>query len=359
MKIFLWGLSNAKLRAMSKEQEINVLFIWQPNDRLLSYLRDGLKEYPQVNLIIPPDTTHETFLDLARKYNPEIIMGWRPTKELLEVAEKLKLFINPGAGVQHLIPLFKEATKNRKITLVNGHGNAYFTAQHAVTLLLSLTNKVILHHNWMKEGKWRRGDNFASSTPLRDRKIGFLGYGAVNKKVHRFLSSFSVDFAVLRNNWNKQETPLPTPVIKYNLGQLHEFLKAIDILIIAVPLTSKTEGMIGKAELDLLGEKGLVINVGRGRVINEESLYSALKNKNISGAAIDVWYNYQPEPDIDGKKYPTQYPFYELENVVLSPHRGASPMNDLKRWDEQIENISKYARGEESFLNIVNLDEEY
>ncbi|NPD89063.1 MAG: hypothetical protein HGN29_10085 [Asgard group archaeon] len=344
---------------MNENQELNVLCIWQPDERLHDYLLDGLKDYPQVNLIVPSNTSHETFLKLVKEYDPEIIMGWRPTKELLETARNLRLFINPGAGVQHLIPLFKDVTKNRKITLVNGHGNAYFTAQHTVTLLLSLTNKVILHHNWMMEGKWRRGDDYATSIPLRNSKIGFLGYGAVNQKVHRFLSGFDVEFAVLRNNWNKQEIPLPTPVNKYTFDQLNEFLKAIDILIIAVPLTSKTEGMIGKTELELLGNKGFLVNIGRGQVIKEESLYSSLKNKTISGAAIDVWYNYQPEPDIDGKKYPFKYPFYELENVVLSPHRGASPMNNLKRWDEQIENISRYARGEKYFLNMVNLDEEY
>ncbi|MCG3226561.1 MAG: hypothetical protein H7645_06560 [Candidatus Heimdallarchaeota archaeon] len=344
---------------MIEKQKVNVLCIWQPNKRLHNYLLEGLNDYPQVNLIIPSDTSHETFLKLAKEHNPEIIMGWRPTKELLETAGNLRLFINPGAGVQHLIPLFKDVTKNRKITLVNGHGNAYFTAQHTVTLLLSLTNNVILHHNWMKEGEWRRGDDYAASTPLRDRIIGFLGYGAVNQKVHRFLSGFILDFAVLRNNWHKQKTSFPTTITKYTFDQLHDFLKAIDVLIVAVPLTSRTEGMIGKTELELLGSDALVINIGRGQVIDEESLYSALKNKIISGAAIDVWYNYQPEPDKDGKKYPTQYPFHELENVVLSPHRGASPMNDLKRWDEQIENISRFTRGEDKFLNMVNLDEEY
>ena len=56
-------------------------------------------------------------------------------------------------------------------------------------------NKVVLHHNWMKEGKWRLGDSQAASIPLRDRKIGFLGYGAVNRNVHRFLSGFDNEFS--------------------------------------------------------------------------------------------------------------------------------------------------------------------
>ena len=344
---------------MKETHKVNVLCIWQPNEPLLKYLMGGLAKYPHVNLIIPPDREEDSFLELIKEYKPEIIMGWRPTKRLLEEAKNLKLFINPGAGVQHLIPLFSEITKEREIILVNGHGNSYFTAQHAVALLLSLTNKITLHHNWMKEGLWRRGDNFAKSTPLWGKTIGLLGYGAVNKKVHSFLSSFDVDFNIFRRDWNKQEGTLPTQAKAFGCNQLHEFLENIDVLIIAVPLTSKTERMIGSKELELLGKDGLIVNVGRGAVIDEESLFEALRNGVIAGAAIDVWYNYQPEPEGDGKKYPTKYPFHKMDNVILSPHRGASPMGDLKRWDEQIENISRFVRGEKIFLNEVNIEEEY
>ncbi|RLC53054.1 MAG: hypothetical protein DRH79_04220 [Candidatus Cloacimonadota bacterium] len=88
-------------------------------------------------------------------------------------------------------------------------------------------------------------------------------------------------------------------------------------------------------------------------------MYKSLQNKFITGAAIDVWYNYQPEPDEQGRKFPASYPFYELENVVLSPHRAASPFNDLNRWDEVIENISRLARKKSDFLNVVELQREY
>ncbi len=338
-------------------KEVDVLCIWQPNDKLKEYLEQGLSEYPQVKLIYPPDTQPETFLKLAPEV--DIIMGWRPTLELLQTAKNLKLFINPGAGVQHLIPIFQEATKEKSIILVNGHGNAYFTAQHTVALLLSLMNKVILHHNWMVEGLWRRGDSFATSIPLRSKTVGLLGYGAVNRRVHKFLSGFDIEFAILRQDWKKQNEPLCTSVTKYAFGELHRFLEEIDVLIIAVPLTSKTEGLIGRNELKLLGKNSFLVNVGRGSVIDEASLYQALKEKEIAGAAIDVWYNYQPDEYEQGKKFPSSQPFYSLDNVVLSPHRGASPMGNLKRWDEQIENISRFARGEKEFINMVNLEEGY
>jgi len=342
---------------MARVRQTTVLLIWQAPDRLREYLAAGLKQQPLVKLVYPPDVEEETLIGLAP--DADIIIGWRPTKELLDAATRLKLFINPGAGVQHLIELFRELTKTRQVTLVNGHGNSYSTAQHAVALLLALLNKVVPHHNWMVQGQWRKGDKDAASIPLRDRKVGLLGYGAVNSKVHRFLSSFDVEFHALRNDWSKLTEAPPTPLVRYVPTQLDEFLRAIDILIVSLPLTPKTNGLIGKREFELLGPDGLFVNIGRGAVVDEESLYNALREKTIAGAALDVWYNYTPTADEGGRSSPYNCRFHELDNVVLSPHRAASPFSDLSRWDEVIENISRFADDEEEFLNAVDLDAGY
>ncbi|MHA1931481.1 MAG: NAD(P)-dependent oxidoreductase, partial [Promethearchaeota archaeon] len=258
-----------------------------------------------------------------------------------------------------LLELFRKENEKRKVFLINGHGNSYFVAQHAVALLLTLMNKIIPHHRWMQEGKWRTGDNDAVSIPLRFKKVGFLGYGAINQKIHQFLQGFDIEFAILRKNWDRQTTPLPTEVEKFEFSQLSEFLKDIEILFIAVPLTSLTKGLLKKKELDNLGKNGLVINVARGDVIDEESLYDSLKENVITGAAIDVWYDYTPKSKDEGRKYPFHFPFHKLDNIILSPHRGYSPFSDLLRWDEVIENIKRMAMGRTDFINVVNLDEEY
>jgi phosphoglycerate dehydrogenase-like enzyme len=333
-------------------QKTTVLFIWQPRQELREYIKKGLKDLP-VTFLFSPDAK----ASIEQAPQADIIVGWRPTKSLLYAAEKVSLFINPGAGVQHLIDIFREVTQKKGVTLCNGHGNSYFTAQHAVALLLALTNKVIPHHNWMVQGEWRKGDNDAVSIPLRERTIGLLGYGHINKKVHTFLSGFNVSFAVIRRDWSNQQLILPAK--KYNHSELHHFLKEVDTVIISVPLTVKTKGMIATKELALLGSNSLVVNMARGPVIDEYSLYTALKEKTIAGAAIDVWYNYTPDPDDHGRKYPFSYPFHQLDNVILSPHRAASPLHDLQRWDEVIENIRRFATGEQKFLNTVDLDREY
>ncbi len=337
-------------------QSPTVLFIWNVREELREFLWEGLKENADINLVFPDDPTEENLLNEAPE--ADIVVGWRPTREFLDAATKMRLFINPGAGVQHHLKPFRELTKTREVTLVNGHGNSYFTAQHAVALLLSLTNKIIPHHNWMTEGTWRTGDENAPSIPFRYRKVGLLGYGAVNSKVHQFLSSFNVEFSILKRSWTGGEE-LPTDADRYTPDQLNDFLYAVDTLIVAIPQTEDTEGLIRYEHLKRLGSEGLLVNMARGVVIDEEGMFRALKEKLIAGAAIDVWYEYRPESDDTGKKYPYHHPFHELDNVVLSPHRGPSPFANLERWHEVVENILRFAHGRTDFLNIVELERGY
>ncbi len=336
--------------------DTNVLFIWKARNELQEYLKKKLESEDHVTLVFPDEIDESQLLKLAP--SADILVGWRPSKALLDAAEQMRLFINPGAGVQHHIDAFREINKTRTVTLVNGHGNSYFTAQHGVALLLALANKVIPHHNWMVEGLWRRGDDHASSTPLRNRRIGLLGYGAVNSAVHRLLSGFEVEFLILKRTWEGNEF-LPTPATRYTPSKLHDFLHEVDILIVAVPLTSKTKGLLALEELQALGPESLLVTIARGDVIDEASLFTALSEKMISGAAIDVWYQYKPEPDEDGRLYPFHHPFHELDNVILSPHRGMSPFADLDRWNEVVENIKRFGMGRSDFLNIVDLGREY
>ncbi len=341
----------------------NALFIWDIDKELKKHLMKNLGT--EVNLIFPDKLFEKKKSALYE--SADAIIGWRPDKEFLFKAGNLKLFINPGTGVKHQIELFRELSKKKKVKLINGHGHSYATAQHTVAMLLSLMNRIVPHHNWMENGIWRTSDDkdiFSSSILLKNRKIGLLGYGAINSKVHRFLSGFSNEFNVFKRRLDRKSPKslkdhAGNTVNLFGEGKLEEFLKSSDILIIAVPHTSKTENLIGMNELKLLGRKGLLVNVARGTIVNEESLYNALEKKVIAGAALDVWYNYSPKKDKKGREYPFAKPFHKLGNVILSPHRAASPFDNLDRWDEVIENLKRLATGKRNFLNEVDLTEEY
>ncbi len=332
--------------------QTKVLFYWDTRTELKDYLKAGLTN-SEIEMFFKDEISEKTLNKIVPEM--DILVCWRPPKEMLEKASKLSVLINPGAGVQHLKD-FKQLFKERGVMLINGHGNAYFTAQHVAAMLLAVTNRIIPHHNAMKSGKWRLGDDFAASVPLRNRHIGLLGYGHVNKLVHKFLGGFDLKFSILKKNLTESESNRRD---YYSVEQLHDFLKSIDTLIIAVPYTEKTHNMIDKHELELLGKDGIIINAGRGAVVNEEALYNSLKDRTIMTAAIDVWYNYRPEPDLNGELHPAEYPFHKLDNVLLSPHRAASPFSDLKRWDEVIKNISLFSTGSKELVNIVDIEHGY
>ena len=342
---------------LDEMQDLRVCFISEIPENVKEFLIEGLKNLANVKIKFPEDTSRDNLFKLVK--NAQVLIGWRPTLELLNQAEKMSVFINPGAGIHHLLKDFRELNKKRKVILINGHGNSYFVAQHTVALLLSMMNMIIPHHEWMRQGKWRTGDEDAASVPLRFKTVGLLGYGAINKKVHKMLSGFKVDFSVLRRDWSKTENSIPTKIKKYNFEQLHEFLHDIDLLIIAVPVTKLTNNMIGREELKILGPKGILVNVSRGEIVNQEALYNALKNNTILGASIDVWYEYHPESDDQGRRFPYKFPFHQLKNIVLSPHRGYSPFSDLLRWNEVIENIKRLSQMRSDLLNVVDLEEGY
>ena len=349
---------------MSPGDLLRVQLLRQPSRELLSYLREGVADSSREISIEPPPpgaTGGEPGIPRDLAASGEVMVGWRPTASLLERAESMGLFINPGAGVQHLIEPFRKLRSSRpEVILVNGHGNAGSTAQHAVAMLLALSNGLIPHHNWMTEGRWRTGDRELASIPLSGSRTGLLGYGHVNRRVHGLLSGFEMSFAALRTAWEQPEDPgVNGALLRYLPDQLDELLDWADVLIVSVPLTSRTRGMLRRRELERLGPRGLLVNVSRGAVIDEEDLFESLRLRLIGGAAIDVWYDYSPSPAGNGTRFPSRFPFGSLDNVVLSPHRAASPFSDLARWDEVIENLRRYSEGRSDLLNRVDLEREY
>lgn len=348
-----------------------VVLAWRVADALRAHLEAALGADGTAELIVPDDLSEAGLLAAAA--TAEAIVGWRVPEAVLLGAERLRVLINPGAGVQAVVPVVRAVNARREapIALVNGHGNAAFTAQGAVALLLALANRVVAHDRWLRAGRWRTGDAEAPSVPLGGRTIGLLGYGAVNRHVHRFLAGFDARFIALRRHPERKAaderprhglpTGLPTPSAWFGPDDLGAFLDAADTVVIALPLTDATRGLIGAAELARLGPRGLLVNVARGAIVDEAALYAALADGRLGGAALDVWWADDPAPDDAGRRWPydaAAHPFHALDNVVLSPHRAASPYGDLGRWDEVIENVRRLARGE-ALLNVVDLTEGY
>jgi phosphoglycerate dehydrogenase-like enzyme len=129
--------------------------------------------------------------------------------------------------------------------------------------------------------------------------------------------------------------------------------------MVCLPHTPETTGFLGARELDLLPEHAVVVNIGRGPIVDEAALYAALREGKIHGAGLDVWYNYPPDEEARAHTPPSDYPFHELDNVVMSPHRGGgSAETDRLRMIHLARLLNAAARGE-AMPNRIDLQRGY
>jgi len=128
-------------------------------------------------------------------------------------------------------------------------------------------------------------------------------------------------------------------------------------LFAAVPVPEDTRGLIHQAVFQAMKPTAYFINTSRGKIVVEEDLYNALKDGVIAGAAIDTWYKY-PAPDNPQTTGSEKFPFHELNNLVMSPHRAGFAKGLMPHLDDAIENLNRLAAGRE-LINVVDLDAGY
>jgi phosphoglycerate dehydrogenase-like enzyme len=140
---------------------------------------------------------------------------------------------------------------------------------------------------------------------------------------------------------------------------LPDLLPRTNVLIICLPLTPETEGLVGKAELAALQPHAILVNVGRGPVVDENALYEALVDGTLHGAGLDVWFNYPSDEAARAHTPAASVPLHELDNVVMSPHRaGLTRDTDRLRMTHLAELLNHAARGE-PLPNRLDLERGY
>ena len=202
-----------------------------------------------------------------------------------------------------------------------------YVAEKAVTLTLALLGNTINFHSLLKEGNWssRNSNQRLPWVSIQGLSIGLFGYGRIGETIHKMLNGFDCDFYTIDRH---KEYPEDIILVK-NLTNL---VQVSDIIIIAAPLNRTTEEIFNERLLSRMKNKYL-INVGRGTIVDEESLYNALKNATLKGYASDVWYNYPKDKEV---MLPSTYPIYDLDNVVISNHSGGFTTNTNREANEAI-----------------------
>jgi len=285
----------------------------------------------------------------------EILVHGFPTREDLLASPRLHTLIIPWAGVPlETLDLVKEFPQ---IAVHNLPYNSAPTAEMAVALLLAAAKWVVPYDREFRQHHWGPLPGSGQGCVMLAGKTALiLGYGRVGQGVAKACRGLGMHVVGVRR------TPAPTdPEDVYGSDALPKLLPHAAALVICLPHTHETSGLLGERELTLLPQHAVLVNVARGEIVAEEALYHALKARRIFSAGIDVWYRYPPR-HARGKARPTppsNFPFHELDNVVMSPHRAgwSAETEDLRI--THLAALLNAAAGDEPMPNRVDLSRGY
>lgn len=317
----------------------------------------------------PPEDVRDEFLKLLHEAlvihwgskipSPaefEILVAGRPDEQQLSVSPKLKKLVIPFAGIP--LDVLHSMEKFPGIDVHNLHHNAAATAETALSLLFAAAKQTIVYDQALRSGDWSLRYQPSTSVLLHGKTVLVIGYGNIGRIIASCCRALGMNVLATRKSTQSPTSPLPGITI-FPASRLGDLLPLTQVLIICTPLTSETVGLIGQAELNLLPQGSILINIARGQVVDEGALYRALTSDRLSAAGLDVWWNYPTSEQARTSTYPSQYPFHKLANVVLSPHRGgATRESDQLRFKQLAELLNQYAR-REPISNQVDLEKGY
>jgi phosphoglycerate dehydrogenase-like enzyme len=213
--------------------------------------------------------------------------------------------------------------------------------------MLAVARRLIVYDRDIRLGEWHEACSFGG-VPERDlsgRIVGVIGLGHIGARVVELCRAFGMRAVGITRR------PTDERAARHGLewlggpGELHRLLAESDFVVVCAPLSDATKGMIGSEELRVLGSDSYLVNVARGSLVEEEALYVALRDGTIAGAALDVWYRY---PSRTGEQMlPASLPFWELDNVVMTPHSaGWSESTLAGRWRFIADQVARLANSQ-------------
>jgi phosphoglycerate dehydrogenase-like enzyme len=259
-------------------------------------------------------------------------------EQVWQMAPRVRWVHSLSAGIEYI--LFPELVES-PVPLTNARGvfsDALGEFAVAACLLFAKDFRRLIRSQMA--GVWEPFDVVA----IRDQSLGIVGYGDVGHAVASRAYALGMKVLAMRR---RPELSREDPHVAqmFGLDQKHQMLAQSDYVVVTVPLTPESRGMIGEREFEVMKPSAVLVNIGRGPVVDEEALVRALEGKRIRGAALDV-FNVEP--------LPPGHPFYRLDNVLLSPHSADHTPGWKKRTMQVfLENFERFRRGE-PLENVVN-----
>ena len=267
----------------------------------------------------------------------EVLFGLRFDREIVAMMPRLRWVQAMTAGVDHLLTL---GLQERGIRLTSSRIHRIQIGEYVLTMLLALTKRLPELLRTQAEHRWAG----LVLDEIYEKTLGIVGLGAIGTRVAeigRFLGMRVV--ACRRRPPEVEQDELIDRW--YPSDRLREMLAECDYVVLAVPSTAETARLIGAAELQAMKSTAYLINIARGSVVDEPALIEALRNQQITGAALDV---FTREP------LPADSPLWDLPNVILTPHvSGPTPRYTERATELFRENLRRYLAGE-PLLNEVD-----
>lgn len=282
----------------------------------------------------------------------QVLVAGRSTAELLHSHPEVSHVVIPFAGIPQETRLTMQGFQH--ISVHNLHHNAAATAEMALTLLLAAAKYLVPFDQKLRMDDWSPRYLPPPTIGLSGKCALVLGYGAIGQRVARLCLALEMQARATRESI-KNAYQDASGIDVFPASELQNLLSEADVLIITLPLTPATTGLIATPELDRMPPQGILVNVGRGAIVDEQALFQALRQGSIGAAGLDVWWQYPDSVEARQDTAPSMFPFHQLENVVMSPHRGgATRDSDKLRYGELAKLLNAFLRTGE-MPNRVNL----
>lgn len=315
------------------------LIITHPLD---DYLTNQIKSHiPEWDVIIAENSVDwEDHL-----FDAEIIAGWRNKFDQTKLLsnEKLRWVQTWSAGVNSL-PLKDLAANKINITSANGV-HSYPISETIYALMLGLTRKV---HTYVRNQLTKTWDGSDIKLEMHNKTMGLFGVGAIGLETAKIAKAFGMKVIGIRHSGKSSQyvDEMYTP------DKMNSILPECDYVVVTLPLTDDTYHLFQKEQFELMKSSAFFINIGRGEIVKEEDLVTALKEEEILGAGLDV---FETEP------LAVTSPLWEFDNVIITPHTSGSTEHYNRRVIEDIflPNLQSYLQNKELSINLVDYKKGY
>jgi len=262
-------------------------------------------------------------------------------------APRIRLVQSVATGVE----LIELAALPAGVAVCNAFGHESAIAEYVVMVMLAWRHRLFeISGEFRERASWRTSwvQGGAPHGEVRGSTLGIVGYGRVGREVARRAAPFGCRILAANRTPREPESGVERVL---PLSEIDNMLPECDTLALCAALAPETTGLIDARRLALMRPNAFLINIARGQVVDEDALYSALRDGTIGGAALDVWWQY---PDAaEPQRRGSRYPFHELPNVIVTPHNsGWTDGMVERRWNEIADNITRFTRGE-SLENVV------